>query len=176
MADAVFREATGEADWRRCYPLLRQLRPHLEEDACVAQIGRQSREAGYRLIFLESGGVPVAAAGYRITEFLAWGKTLYLDDLITDASHRGHGHAGRLLRRLEEIAHSERCDQIHLDSGYQRKEAHRLYLNAGFALVSHHFAKSAADSDSPPSTRAAPAAAADRSAADPLHPAGKRDH
>jgi 2-iminoacetate synthase ThiH len=32
------------------------------------------------------------------------------------------------------------CDQVHLDSGPQRHEAHRLYLNQGFKIIGYHFA------------------------------------
>jgi hypothetical protein len=35
------------------------------------------------------------------------------------------------------------CDRIHLDSGVglERADAHRLYMNAGMAISSHHFAR-----------------------------------
>jgi hypothetical protein len=34
-----------------------------------------------------------------------------------------------------------RCDQFHLDSGVgiDRQEAHRLYMNKGVRISSHHF-------------------------------------
>ncbi len=32
------------------------------------------------------------------------------------------------------------CNAVHLDSGYQRHAAYRLYLNKGFVLSSHHLA------------------------------------
>jgi hypothetical protein len=31
------------------------------------------------------------------------------------------------------------CDAIHLDSGHQRHDAHRLYLQKKFRIASHHF-------------------------------------
>jgi kynurenine formamidase len=35
------------------------------------------------------------------------------------------------------------CDQFHLDSGVgiDRADAHRLYLNAGMVISTHHFAR-----------------------------------
>jgi hypothetical protein len=32
------------------------------------------------------------------------------------------------------------CDQVHLDSGPQRHDAHRLYLNHGMKIIGYHFA------------------------------------
>jgi hypothetical protein len=40
---------------------------------------------------------------------------------------------------LEE-AKKQELQSIHLDSGHQRHDAHRLYLNFGFSITSHHFA------------------------------------
>ena len=39
-----------------------------------------------------------------------------------------------------DMARKENLDAIHLDSGHTRFDAHRLYLNMGFKIVSHHFA------------------------------------
>jgi hypothetical protein len=30
------------------------------------------------------------------------------------------------------------CDEVHLDTGFSRHDAHRLYLNKGFKLSCHH--------------------------------------
>lgn len=77
---------------------------------------------------------------YRVTEFLWSGKTLYVDDLVTGAESRGKGYAGALLEWA--IAEGRRldCDQVDLDSGYGRHDAHRLYLNKRFKMNAHHFA------------------------------------
>ena len=37
-------------------------------------------------------------------------------------------------------------DQVHLDSGPQRHDAHRLYLNHGFKIIGHHLALNLKDS------------------------------
>jgi GNAT superfamily N-acetyltransferase len=59
---------------------------------------------------------------------LAWGKVLYIDDLITDSETRRSGHGGKLLKWVIEQGKKANCDQVHLDSGPQRHDAHRLYL------------------------------------------------
>lgn len=78
-------------------------------------------------------------AGFRFAEFLAWGKVLYIDDLTTLSGETSQGFAGALLAWLIEHARVHGCQGVHLDSGYHRHHAHRIYLNKGFQLSSRHF-------------------------------------
>ena len=134
-------EATTVAQITACFKVVQQLRPHLsEEKAFLDQVKRQMME-GYHLVYLQEGQAVKAVAGYRFLEFLAWGKVLYIDDLITDEKARRNGLGARLLNWIVEEAKKVKCNQIHLDSGYQRHDAHRLYLNHGFKIFAHHFAK-----------------------------------
>lgn len=128
-----------DAELTCCFPAFLALRPHLSLERFLAQVRRQ-QEQGFRIVALHDGTHVVSAAGYRISEFLAWGKVLYIDDLTTLASSRQRGHAGSLLDWLLAHARQQGCDAVHLDSGHQRHAAHRLYLNKGFVLSSHHFA------------------------------------
>src|SRR5277367_4927259 len=107
-----------------CYNVMRQLRPHLtDEQAFVEQVQRQFPE-GYQLACCQESGIVRAVTGYRILEFLAWGKVLYIDDLVSDESTRRNGYGGKLLQWVIDQGKSARCDQIHLDSGPQRHDAH----------------------------------------------------
>lgn len=133
------KQASMLEEIQRCYKVMHQLRPHLEEKSFVEQVIRQMGK-GYRLFYLEENEEVKALVGFRILEFLAWGKVLYIDDLITDMEERGKGYAGKLLIWVMGQAKIAKCDQIHLDSGPQRHDAHRLYLNHGFKLNCHHFA------------------------------------
>jgi len=137
------RPAESDADIRRCYPVMWELRPHIaSEDELVARVQRQHEQSGYRLIYVEDGGQPVACAGFRISEWLAWGKAFYVDDLICLESHRGKGFAEALMRWMEEHARAEGCAQFHLDSGTHRLAAHRFYHRMKLAITSFHFSKS----------------------------------
>lgn len=133
--------ASSDADVRACFSAMHELRPHLDEDEFVAQVQRQRLNHGYTLVYITEHDEVMAAAGYRVAEFLAWGKTFYLDDLITRESARKHGHGGKLLDWLLEKADALGCRQFHLDSGVQRHDAHRLYLGRKMQITSHHFAK-----------------------------------
>lgn len=144
MSDAVDKMkiiiATSPFDIERCFPVMRQLRPHLSMEGFAGQVKRQMDFAGYRLVLCEADGAVMAAAGYRISEFLAWGKTLYVDDLITDESARGRGFGGILMDWLVGKAGESGCAEVHLDSGVHRFDAHRLYLNKRMNITAHHFA------------------------------------
>lgn len=130
--------ATSDAEIEALFPVFKTLRPHLVEAEFVSRVRRQQAQ-GYQLIYLQEPGLVVAAAGYRVLEFLAWGKVLYLDDLITLPEKRGAGYGGALMDWLILAAREQGCDELHLDSGYQRQDAHRLYLNKGLQLGCHHF-------------------------------------
>ncbi len=128
------------SDTARCHPVMRQLRPHLTEEAFVTQVARQ-REDGYQLVYLEAGGDVVAVAGYRIGENLAWGRFLYVDDLVTDAQSRSCGYGGRMLEWLTQTAREAGCEALHLDSGIQRTDAHRFYEGHHLENTSRHFVR-----------------------------------
>jgi GNAT superfamily N-acetyltransferase len=119
---------------------LQELRPHLKADDFVERIRRQQDLHGYELIFIEEHGEPVALAGFRVAEFLAWGRVFYVDDLVTGSAARGQGHGSRLMAWLLEEARRRECDELHLDSGLQRFSAHRLYHSRRLEITCHHFA------------------------------------
>jgi GNAT superfamily N-acetyltransferase len=135
----VIISANSDEEIQACFPAMRELRPHLQEPVFLEQIKRQQQQ-GYVLVYIKSQEQIKSVAGYRFAEFLAWGKILYIDDLITPASARGNGYGAKLLSWLIEQAKVNKCDQVHLDTGYSRHDAHRLYLKHGLRFSSHHVA------------------------------------
>lgn len=133
-------EVNTDQQISNCYAAMKHLRPHLVEADFLAKIRRQYQQ-GYQIACIEVDGGVASLAGFRFVETMAWGNILYIDDLITHPSSLKKGYAGQLLDWLAELAKSRHCDEVHLDSGYQRSHAHRLYLNKGFQMVSHHFSK-----------------------------------
>jgi GNAT superfamily N-acetyltransferase len=131
---------TSDTELTAAFPAFLALRPHLDLARFIAQVRRQQAQ-GYQIVAVSDGDEVMAVAGFRVAEFLAWGKVLYVDDLSTLPAHRGCGHAGALLEWLFVRAREQGCDAVHLDSGYGRHDAHRLYLNKGFNLASHHFSR-----------------------------------
>lgn len=136
MARIALAETAEEIE--ACYPVLEALRPHVAPDSFVERIRRQQAQ-GYRLAYLAVGADVLAVAGFRVSENLAWGRFLYVDDLVTAAASRSKGYGGELLDWLVERARTEGCAALHLDSGVQRRDAHRFYASRGMTITSHHF-------------------------------------
>ena len=121
-----------------CFSLMQLLRPHIREASFVSLI-REQQNSGYRLAYLhESSGI-LALAGFRVNENLAWGRFLYVDDLITLPEHRSKGYGARLLKWLASQARREGCRQLHLDSGVQRIDAQRFYEREGLSRTGFHY-------------------------------------
>lgn len=142
MTAFEIKHAETDADIARLFPVMRELRTHLKDaDEFVTRVRRQEAQSGYRLIYVDDAGAPVACAGFRITEYLFSGKMLYVDDLICLKSHRGKGFAEALMRWMEEHGRKEGCAQFHLDSGTHRLRAHHFYYRLGLSITSFHFQK-----------------------------------
>lgn len=128
---------------RRCLPAVLALRPQFAAEQALEQIRFQQTEDRYVLAFIDLGdnADAPAAIGYRIMHLLHSGKTLYIDDLSTLPEGRGKGYASALLDFVVGQAQQANCQTVSLDSGQNpaRYAAHRLYLNKGFNITSHHF-------------------------------------
>jgi GNAT superfamily N-acetyltransferase len=135
------RVAHAESDdqIRACFPVMRELRPHLAgAEAFLAQVRRQESER-YRILALWRGAAPVACAGYRLGENLIHGRYLYVDDLVTLGAERSHGHGDRLIEVLRQEARARDCRTLVLDSGVDNTRAHRFYFREGLRISGFHF-------------------------------------
>jgi GNAT superfamily N-acetyltransferase len=138
VAAVEIRPADDEAGLRAAWPVVAQLRPHLDEDGFVAQALRQFVE-GWRATVLVEDGVVRAFAGWRVQEMLAHGRLLYVDDLVTDSGARSAGHGKALLDWLKDQARTLECRSLQLDSGTQRVDAHAFYLRERLRIIAFHF-------------------------------------
>lgn len=140
MTENIFL-AKDDEQIRSCYPVMAELRPHVKPDEFLSRVKRQQEIAGYELggITAEASGEVKAVAGFRISANLAWGKFLYVDDLVSRSDERSKGYGGALFHWLVEYAKENECDQFHLDSGVHRFAAHRFYLLKRMNIESHHF-------------------------------------
>lgn len=131
--------AQSDSEIDNCFPLMQELRPHLIRNEFIERIRCQEQHYNYRLAYLEDAGTLKTLAGFRISQCLAWGKFLYVDDLVTAASDRSKGYGDAMFDWLVEYAKTHSCEQFHLDSGVQRFETHRFYLKKRMAITGHHF-------------------------------------
>ena len=132
------RLCRSASEVERCFPVMAELRPHLERADFAARVERQHAE-GYRLAYLEHEGEVRSVAGFRFLEMLAYGNSLYVDDLVTRAADRSRGYGDRLFDWLLAEARRAGCALLHLGSGTQRIEAHRFYFRKRMAIKSFHF-------------------------------------
>jgi len=133
------KQANEKEDFLKCWEVVKELRPHLDQDRYLTLMLYMIDE-GYKLIYIEENEKGIAFCGYRLTTMLHRGRSIYIDDLCTLPEARGKGYARALLNFVLRNSISEELQSIHLDSGHHRYEAHRLYLNFGFKITSHHFA------------------------------------
>ena len=134
-----------EQELRACYPVMKELRPHLpSEDAFVAQIMRQY-EQHYRILAVWDEGEVVALAGYRYQENTVYGRFLYVDDLIAAEQHRSRRWGALLLAKLTVFAQESQCARLVLDTGLTNVLAQRFYFREGLQITSFHFVKTLED-------------------------------
>lgn len=139
MDESIIALASTNTEIAACFPVMHQLRPHLDSNRFVSQVHEQAAQYQYQLVRIERQGKVLAVAGFRLSQCLAWGKFLYVDDLVTDAEVRSQGYGEMLFQWLVDFAQREGCVQLHLDSGVQRFAAHRFYHRQGMTISSHHF-------------------------------------
>jgi GNAT superfamily N-acetyltransferase len=118
---------------------MRELRPLFQDPEQFGERVLRQQKEGYQLAFLESEDEVCAVAGYRFLESLFSGKFLYVDDLVTRESDQSRGFGGELLDWLIGQAREHGCENLELDSGAQRFDAHRFYFSKRMSISSYHF-------------------------------------
>ena len=132
------QQAATTEDLKRCYEVMKALRPHHNLESFLITIEQMFKE-GYRLIYLEDNNRLVCVAGYRFTTTLYDGLMIDFDDFVTLETERGKGYAGHLFDHLVSMAKEKGIKTIHLNSNHQRFDAHRFYLNKKMKIIAHHF-------------------------------------
>lgn len=127
-------------DWlARAESVHRELRPHLRAD--YAERMREVFAGGARMAVAVSEGWVVGVTVFRILEKTHSGRELYCDDLVTAEQARSGGVGHALMVYLEKVARERACDQLSLDSGTHRQQAHKFYFREGLVITSFHFDK-----------------------------------
>lgn len=121
-----------------CFRVMQELRPEISIDEFLPRI-RNQEKSGYKIAFGSEDGEPVSVAGFRISENLAWSRFLYVDDLVTLDTMRSRGFGSSLLAWLKQYAKDNDCFELHLDSGLQRKQAHKFYEREKIQASGYHF-------------------------------------
>lgn len=127
-------------DWlERAESVHRQLRTALPAD--YAGKMKRAFAGGARMCVAADGSEVAGVAVYRLYENTFTGRQLYVDDLVTDEKRRSTGVGRALLGYLERKARALGFDNLSLDSGTQRTQAHKFYFREGMVVTSFHFGK-----------------------------------
>lgn len=130
--------AQSEREISDCYPVMAELRPHIRPEEFLPSVRRLCEITGFQLAYLIDGEIK-AVAGFRISEWLAGGKYLEIEDLAVKSGERSKGYGGELFDWLVEHAKENNCQQVRLVSRVTRLGAHRFYLRKGMNLEAHYF-------------------------------------
>jgi len=127
-------------DWlKKAQAVHRQLRTALPTDYEAKM--KRVFAGGARMCVAVEGYEVAGVAVYRMYENTFSGKQLYVDDLVTDERCRSNGIGRELLGYLEQKARAAKFDNLSLDSGTQRQQAHKFYFRESMVVTSFHFAK-----------------------------------
>jgi GNAT superfamily N-acetyltransferase len=134
------RGAVVAPEWlRRAEGVHRQLRTVLPPE--YEKKMRRVFDGGGRMCVAVAGTEVAGVAVYRMYENTWAGRQLYVDDLVTDEARRSKGVGRALLGHLERKARAAGFDNLTLDSGTQRQQAHKFYFREGMVVTSFHFVK-----------------------------------
>jgi GNAT superfamily N-acetyltransferase len=142
MKDYKIVELLTDADLIDGFPVMKQLRSHLEEQAYLDIVKEARQMEGYRQFALHENESIVAVIGFQPMITLYYGKYIWICDLVTDSSVRSKGYGEELLSFVQDLVRDEGYQTVALSSGLQREEAHRFYEDKmGYDKVSFVFKK-----------------------------------
>ena len=130
--------AKDDEEISACYPVMAELRPHIRADEFLPFVKRLNDLTGFQLAYLIDEEIK-AVAGFRISEWLAGGKYLEIEDLVAKGTERSKGYGGELFDWLVEHAKENDCQQVRLVSRVTRVDAHRFYLRKGMVFEAQYF-------------------------------------
>ena len=135
------RPARTPADLEACFPVLRELRPHLASAAeLLSRVQRQS-DQGYRLLAARREDKVVGVTGYRFQENLIRGRFCYVDDLVVAEAERSGGLGARLLDAVADEARVAGSQWLVLDTNLDNLLGQRFYFRYGMLPAALRFAK-----------------------------------
>lgn len=142
MEKITIREMQTSEEILEAYPVMKQLRTHLDETSYLSLVTEAREHDQYRLYALYEGEKLVAVTGFKPMITLYYGRFVWVCDLVTDGAERSKGYGEVLLQFIEKWAAEHNYSKVSLSSGLQRKDAHRFYEEKmGYDKVSFVFLK-----------------------------------
>jgi GNAT superfamily N-acetyltransferase len=138
--DAGEMSAEGEALLRSAQRVHRQLRMALPEgsDEYVSYMRDVFADGGRMVVGLKADGTAVGVGVYRFYyDFAVLRQRNWVDDLVSDSTQRSLGVGHAVMDEIRSECRKRGVDQVQLDSGVHRRDAHRFYFRE--AMVIHAF-------------------------------------
>lgn len=136
-----FVQMETEADCLASFAVMQQLRPHLSDATSFAEQVQRQRQNGYRLLAARENGQVIGLAGYRLTENTLYGRFIYVDDLVVDATLQRRRLGEQLLDRVREETRARGYRWLVLDTGMHMALAQRFYFRQGLLPKGMHFSQ-----------------------------------
>lgn len=106
----------------------------------IANFTSLCNSSGYKVIGKYVDNKLVAILGYRLLYKFAFGKYIYIDDLVTLPEYRSKGYGHQLIEWIKGESKRTDCNQIHLDINVSNYLGLKFYLNNGFQAKAYHLA------------------------------------
>lgn len=127
MSNLTIRELQSCDEIMNAFPVMSQLRTHLDEDSYLELVREAQEKEGYKMFALFDGENIVAVIGFQPMITLYYGRFIWVCDLVTDTNQRSKGYGEKLLTYIHEWAKENKYESVALSSGLQRSDAHRFY-------------------------------------------------
>ncbi|WP_243293103.1 GNAT family N-acetyltransferase [Bacillus sp. FJAT-47783] len=142
METLTVKELSSHEEIIEAYPVMKQLRTHLDESTYLNLVREAQEKEGYKMFALYDRDVMVAVVGFQPMITLYYGKFVWICDFVTDANKWSKGYGEKLLTYVHNWAKEHNYESVALSSGLQRTNAHRFYEDKmNYDKVSYVFKK-----------------------------------
>ncbi|MDQ0153948.1 GNAT family N-acetyltransferase [Robertmurraya andreesenii] len=127
MNDPIIKDLQSKNDILAAFPVIKQLRSHLDEGTYLELVNDAMEHDGYKMFALFEKAQIVAVVGFKPMITLYYGRFVWVCDLVTDENTRSKGYGEKLLTFVHTWAKEHQYESVALSSGLQREDAHRFY-------------------------------------------------
>ncbi len=132
-------------DLERCYPVMKELRPHLSFEDYISIYDQSHASDGYEIVAIENNEGILAVMGYRFLFDYVRGKHVYVDDLVSTEKARSKGLGAELLKFAERIAKETGCKSLRLCTGIENERGIQFYDREGWTKRAFAYSKKLRD-------------------------------
>ena len=127
MSTPIIKELQTAEEVQQGYPVMKQLRTHLDEEAYMDLVLEAQVKDRYKIFALFEEEKIVAVTGFKPMITLYYGRFVWVCDLVTDSGSRSKGYGKVLLEFVHEWTEENGYDSVALSSGLEKTDAHRFY-------------------------------------------------